>query len=89
MWKKGTSVISIGDKADGVVREDFKRYHHWQTSLLDCFYHCEKYIALLSFILLQTHIRNVSYLERLRELTVVVSGVIRCGDFNTVQYLRQ
>lgn len=33
---------------------------------------------------LQIHARHVSYLDRLRELTVVVSGIILCGDFKTV-----
>lgn len=37
MWQKGTRVISIGGKPDGVVREDFKRYHHWQTSFIRFF----------------------------------------------------
>lgn len=37
MSQIGTSVISIGNKLDGVVREDFKRYHHWQTSFIGFF----------------------------------------------------
>ncbi len=78
LWKNGRSEISIGEnKADGVGiffknhdvdiirRRDIIPDSYWTVFIK------VKNIALLTFTLLQMHVRNVSYLKDLKRVNFV------------------